>query len=374
MFIAGAGSTRITVRSVWFLLLYASDLLSKLTAEEKEKLLSGERDNGLLDALAEVLAVQVDARVRAMLARGYRTRADPLTRVRGRIDHLGTARGRLMESGRILCRYEEQTVDLPRYRYMLVTLRRAARRAVSSDVRRRCLATAQMLERSGVLPMDPTAAQMSTEQYGHFDATDKKLVLMSKLVRDMCAPEHSPGMSELPAILRNEHALRRLFEEAVRGFYRHHLGSEGYSVKGERREWPTEGDADARALVPRLNSDVVVRGHGLQTVIECKFGPIFDWYHGKAMLKPGYVRQLFSYATVFSREFEGQTRAVLLGALVEGSPGRDMDLVLDGIPFAIRQVDLSEGPTAIRAALLGLFASRGPTGHTATAISALAGG
>ena len=247
--------------------------------------------------------------------------ADPLTRVRGRIDHLGTARGRPMESGRILCRYEEQTVDLPRYRYMLVTLRRAARRAVSSDVRRRCLATAQMLERSGVLPMDPTAAQMSTEQYGHFDATDKKLVLMSKLVRDMCAPEHSPGMSELPAILRNEHALRRLFEEAVRGFYRHHLGSEGYSVKGERREWPTEGDADARALVPRLNSDVLVRGHGQQTVIECKFGPIFDWYHGKAMLKPGYVRQLFSYATVFSREFEGQTRAVLRVPLSKGLRG-----------------------------------------------------
>lgn len=363
MFVAGAGSTRIDVRSVWFLLLYASDLLEMLTAQEEEKLLGGERDNDLLDALAEVLARQVEARVRAMLARGYRRRSEPLNRVRGRIDHLGTERGRLMESGRILCRYEEQTVDLPRYRFMLVTLRRAARRAISSSVRRRCLTTAQMLERSGVSPVDPTAAQLSTEQFGHFDAADRKLVLLSALVRDMCAPEHAAGASELPAILRDEHALRRLFEEAVRGFYRHHLEPKGYSVKGERREWPIVGDLEARALMPRLNTDVVVRGHGRQTVIECKFGPIFDWHQGKAMLKPGYVRQLFSYATVLSRGFEGQTRAVLLGALVDGSPGRDIDLVLDGIPFTVRQIDLSAGPGAIRTALQNAVLSVEETVH-----------
>ncbi|MGO1684841.1 MAG: 5-methylcytosine restriction system specificity protein McrC [Brachybacterium sp.] len=336
------------------MLLYASDLLSKLTAEEKEKLLSGERDNDLLDALADVLASQVEARVRSMLARRYRTRTEPLSRVRGRIDHLGTARGQLMESGKILCRFEEQTVDLPRYRYMLVTLRHAARRALSASVRRKSLTTAQMLERWGVSPVDPLAADLSTEQFGHFDAVDEKLVLMSKLVREMCAPEHAPGESELPAIVRDEHALRRLFEGAVRGFYRHYFGPKGYSVKAESREWPVEGVASARAFMPRLNADVVLRGHASQLVIECKFGPIFDWHYGKAMLKPGYVRQLYSYTAVFSRGFRGQTRGLLLGALVDGSPGADVDLVLDGMSFSVRQIDLSTAPSEIRASLLGV--------------------
>lgn len=355
MFVAGAGTTRISVRSAWFLLLYASDLLSRLTADEEEKLLGGERDNDLLDALADVLAGQVEARVRSMLARGYRRRTEPLTRVRGRIDHLGTARGRLMESGRILCRYEEQTVDLPRYRFMLVTLRRAARAAMSARVRRRCLTTAQMLERSGVSPRDATAAELSKEQYGHFDMADQKLISMSKLVRDMAAPEHASGSNHLPAVLRDEHTLRRLFENAVRGFYHHHLGPKGYSVRAESREWPAKAAPDARAFIPRLNADVVVRGQGIQTVIECKFGPIFDWRHGKAVLKPGYVRQLYSYAAIFSRGFDGETQAVLLGALVDGSEGRDLNLVLDGIPFRVRQIDLSHRPTEIRSALLSIF-------------------
>lgn len=90
-FLAGEGRTRISVRSIWFLLLYSSEYLDKITGEERERILGGERDNDLLDALADVLATQVEARVRSMLARGYRARIEPLTRVRGRIDHLGTA-------------------------------------------------------------------------------------------------------------------------------------------------------------------------------------------------------------------------------------------------------------------------------------------
>lgn len=351
MFVAGEGTTRIDVRSVWFLLLYASDLLEKLTGETREHLLRGEHDNDLLDALADVLASRVERRVRTMLVRGYRRRVEPLTRVRGRIDHLGTARGQLMQSGRVLCRYDEQTVDLPRYRAMLVALRRAARRAVSANVRRHCLTVAQMLERSGVSPVDPTPTQLSKEQFGHFDAEDRTLLTLSALVRDMCAPEHSPGEAELPAILRNEGALRRLFEQAVRGFYRHHLGQHGYSVRAERRPWPATGDPQDLEFLPNLNADVVIRGHQQQVVVECKFAPIFAQHQGKTMIKPGYVRQLVAYASVFRGEFAGETRAVLLGALVGGSAGRDLDVEIDGLPLAVRQVDLAEGPAEIRAVM-----------------------
>lgn len=351
MFVAGEGSTRIDIRSVWFLLLYASEFLQRLRGEDRERLLRGERDNDLLDALADVLAVRVERRVRTMLALGYRRRIEPLTRVRGRIDHLGTARGQLMQSGQVLCRYDEQTADLPRYRSMLVTLRGAARRAVSEDVRRRCLTTAQILERCDVSPIDPTPVQLTAEQFGHADGEDRTLLALSSLVRDMCAPEHAPGASELPKTVRDEGALRRLFEKAVRGFYLHHLGPQGYSVSGGRRSWSATGDPADLAFLPSLNADVVIRGHGEQVIIECKFAPIFTRHQGTAIIKPAYVRQLVSYGSVFGDSFEGQTGAVLLGALVVGSPGRDLDVAISGIPFAVRQVDLSAGPAEIRAAL-----------------------
>ena len=55
MLTAGYGATRIPVRSFWLLLIYASELLSRLQTKDREAILAGERDDHLLDAIAEVL-------------------------------------------------------------------------------------------------------------------------------------------------------------------------------------------------------------------------------------------------------------------------------------------------------------------------------
>lgn len=346
------GTTRIQVRSVWFLLLYASGLLKYLTGERKEKLASGEVDNDLLDALALMLAQQTTERARKMLTHGYRQREETLTRVRGRIDHLATARGRLMDSGRIRCLYSERTIDLPRYRFILVTLRRAAAVARATDVRADCLNAAQLLEREGVTPVDPTSAQLSKEQYGHADIVDRELVNMSKLVRSMAAPEHAGDHVSLSEIERNEGRLRELFEKAVEGFLHVHLRSSGYSFPSKTRSWPTSPTDDVQDLIPTLNVDVLARRPGQQLIVDCKFGKIFtSGAHGTIRLNSEYLRQLFSYLAVFD-EPSMWTEGVLVAARVDNSPGRDMDFELAGYPVRVRQIDLAEPPSAIRNALL----------------------
>lgn len=353
MFFAGSGRTRIEVRSVWFLLMYASGVLDRIRGEVRERILSGEDDNDLLDALALLLANEASDRMRRMLAKGYRQRREVVTRVRGRIDHLGTARGRLMDAGRIQCTYSEQTVDLPRYRHILVTLRHAAVVARDGNVRSFCLETAQMLEREGVVPQDPTRAQMSREQYGHFDIGDRDLVGLSELVRLMSAPEHEEGEASLPKLMHDEHAFRDLFERAVKGFYEMHLGPSGYRFGTRRERWPAQGNAEDLAFLPSLNVDVVMRSSTRQVIVECKFGRVFDaGYHGGPKLKAGYVRQLHSYCTVFSRGVLQPTEGLLLAALADGSPGRDLTFVLDGFPVRVREIDLSRPPSEVRAALL----------------------
>lgn len=353
MFFAGSGRTRIEVRSVWFLLMYASGVLERIKGEARERILSGEDDNDLLDALASLLANEASDRMRRMLAKGYRQRREVVTRVRGRIDHLGTARGRLMDAGRIQCTYSEQTVDLPRYRHILVTLRHAAVVARDRNVRSFCLETAQMLEREGVVPQDPTRAQMSREQYGHFDIGDRDLVGLSELVRLMSAPEHEEGEASLPKLIHDEHAFRDLFERAVKGFYEMHLGPSGYRFGTRRERWPAQGNAEDLAFLPSLNVDVVMRSSTRQVIVECKFGRVFDaGYRGGPKLKAGYVRQLHSYCTVFSRGVPQTTEGVLIAALVDGSPGRDLAFVLDGFPVRVREIDLSRPPVEVRAALL----------------------
>lgn len=355
MFEAGAGRTRIDVRSVWFLLLYASRFVEQLTFQEKERLLSGERDNDLLDALASVLATQVEARVRTALFPGYRKQSGPLTRVRGRIDHLQTASHRLMDSGRVHCHFTEQTLDRPRYRYLLVTLRQASHRVVSSKVRAQCVSAARTLELYGVSPVDPDQSLIAREQFSHFDSSDRRLLQLARLTRDMHAPEHSDGSLELPLIARDEAKLRQLFEEAMLGFYRCHFASEGYTVGGERRSWaPKPSDSEASRYLPTLNADIVLRSRtrAEQVIVECKFAPVFTEHYDKTMVSPNYMRQIYSYASMFARDFDGSTRAVLLGAKVRDSAGPDIDFTIDPYRMRITQVDLTGPPSEIRKTLM----------------------
>lgn len=348
---AGAGRTVIHVRSLWFLLMYASEMLDVLKSEDREAISAGERDEDLLDAVGEVLVADADRRLRSMLARGYRTRSANLTRVRGRVDHLRTATGRLMDAGRVACTFSEQTWDLPRYRYVLVTLRLLAGAVSSPALRRRCTQAAQTFERMGVVPKDPTSPELSREQIGRHDSADTNLLRLSRLVRSMSLPVHRDGSTILPVFRRDERRLRELFEKALRGYYRHHLGGNGWTVNSTSMSWPASGSEVDLGMLPLLRTDIVLRRHTQQIVVECKFTSPFSEYRGATKVNAGYLRQLYAYCDILSRHEQCQTSGLLLAAKTNFAGGRDLDVRIGDYPMRVRAIDLSVKPSEIRRSL-----------------------
>lgn len=116
------------MRSLWFLLICASELLAQLRTKDREAILAGERDDDLLDAIAEALVGEIEIRIRRQMTLHYRNRDADLTRVRGRIDHLSTTTRRLSEQEHIACRFDELNVDSPRNRFIAAMLLYAAPR------------------------------------------------------------------------------------------------------------------------------------------------------------------------------------------------------------------------------------------------------
>lgn len=267
-----------------------------------------------------------------------------------------------MEAGRVLCSFEAQTCDLPRYRHVLNTLREVLGSVASTEVKMLCREVAVALERAGVKPIDATRAELAQEQFGLHDARDKTLLALSRLVRDMAIPEHVEGDVRLPAIVENHPAMRNLFEQAVRKYYEHHLS--GYQAEARTRSWPAQGPADDVALLPVLQADIVMINDDQRLIVECKFAPIFETHHGKTIVKPDYVRQVHAYCTAWGAGApRGATTAVLLGALVRGSTGRDLNITLDGYHFRVRQIDLTMPPSQIRGALLSAVDGVRPRGR-----------
>lgn len=356
MIVLGEGATKIPVRSMWFLLIYASELLAQLREPERDRILAGERDNDLLDAIAEVLVVEVEQRLRHQLTLHYRTRHADLDRVRGRIDHLRTATRRLSDQGRIACRFEELSVDSPRNRFIAHTLIYAAPLIIRKDLGQRCRNAAFRMHRLGVGAVEPSRSELSRDRLAHHDAADRRMLDAAHLLRDMAIPFHAHGAVDLPALLDDAGKHRKLFEWAVRGFFRYALSGKGWSVGPRILHWPSSA-LSKTGYLPVMKTDVTLENLTAQRriVIETKFtdalvlGP--DYGKKEPTLSSGYLYQLYTYLASQSHQGDpvaDQAEGILLFVQTSGSQPFTEETEIQGHRMQFMSVDLGATPAEIR--------------------------
>jgi 5-methylcytosine-specific restriction enzyme subunit McrC len=351
--ILGQGATHIPVRSLWLLLIYASELLAQLRSEERDALLSGKRDNDLIDAIAEVLAVEVERRLRRELTVHYRPRRADLTRVRGRIEHLRTTTRRLSDQGRIACQFDELSVDSPRNRFIANTLLLSARAIIRPELAHRCRAAAFRMHRLGVSASAPSRAELSTDRLGHHDVADRRMLDAATLLRDMAVPAHEAGPVNLPVLREDFGTHRKLFEAAVRGFFRYRLSNLGWDVQARILRWtPTEQTESP--FLPVMRTDITLDhpASGRRVIVETKFTDALVDRAGKTTVATGYLYQLYAYlASQTGRGSESSDTAagVLLFVKTADRGLFDSEVIIQGHRIRFLSVDLTGSPADIRA-------------------------
>jgi len=130
-----SGNTRIPIRNIWLLMLYASDLFRHL---EQRKIRVEDCPDEIPDLVGEILANVVERRLRRRLNYGYHSRNAVLSRVRGRTLVLETASHRLLSQGTVACHFEELTLDTPRNRLVRAALERMVNIAGHRALSHRC--------------------------------------------------------------------------------------------------------------------------------------------------------------------------------------------------------------------------------------------
>ncbi|MGW0178960.1 5-methylcytosine restriction system specificity protein McrC [Nocardia sp. NPDC003345] len=357
MITVGEGRTRIPVRSLWFLLIYASDMLERLQTDAREAVLAGERDQDLADVVAEVFVADIESRLRRQLTPQYRDRAADLAHMRGRVDHLRTNSARLLDRGRIACRFPELVVDTPRNRYLAATLRKAASLVRSGPLSQRCTVAAFAFHRIGVGSEAPTRAELSRDRFGHHDRDDKHLLTLAHLLVDMAVPHQEHGHVTMPRLDTDAHEqLRILFEKAVRNYYRYRLRPQGWSVGSRRLEWdhqPTDSGAD---LLPQMKTDITL-DHAptrRRILIETKFTDALTDHHSKTTINRNYLFQLYSY--LMSQTGSGAAKempaaGVLLFVKTGTRPVISREVTIQGHVIRFVSLDLDQPLAGIRRVL-----------------------
>lgn len=345
---------RIPVRSLWLLMFYASAFWRRRGTRDVSV---EDNPDDLPDLIAEVLASAVERRLRRLLRRGYRRCAETLPRVRGRIDVLETERRQLLERGLVACRFEEMTVDTRRNRLVRAACEQIAGLTKKTELRKRCQRAARAMRAMGVGAPAPTEREMSTEVMSRHESDDREMVSAASLALDLAIPTEHAGGKHLPAPDREENRVRRLFEQAVRGFYTVTLEPQGWNVGSRKLGWQVEASTPgAKAILPGMQTDIMLEqaNTGRRIIVDTKFtGILGQGQFGQDTLKSGYLFQIYSY--VFSQiRSDDPISDSTEGVLIHPSVGKRVDeaVVIQGHRFRFFTVDLAADSKSIRAELL----------------------
>ena len=340
------------------LLVYASDLarfpdrLDVQVAEGAE----------LPDLLARLLIAVVERRLRRSLSRGYQAREDVLSRVRGRIDWLETETELLLLRGRIACRYEDLTHDTPRNRLVRAALEAMQARLRNRDLAANCGRLARDLQQAGVSAGRPSRAEMSRDQIARHDDDDRLMLKVAELALDVVLPSETAGDSRLTRLDRDERLLRRIFEKAVAGLFRHELhGKNGWQVRLQvalhwQAQLPTPG---LMSLLPSMAADIVLQ-HGLsrRIVLDTKFTSIITSRpHGGVGLESGHLYQLYAYLRSPQAGHGDDAADHAEGILLHPALDHHVDeaVTIQGHRFRFVTVDLAAPTDELRSALLDVL-------------------
>ncbi|TDW90893.1 5-methylcytosine-specific restriction enzyme subunit McrC [Kribbella pratensis] len=333
---------QIPIRNVWLLQLYASRLYrtagTGLVAPE-------ENPEDLPDLVARILAEQVTVRLHTGLSVGFQQTTRATHRVRGRINVLPTERRQLLQRGQVNCTFDEIVTDTAANRLAKAALERAAV-LIPGEPKYRSLAL--QLGAAGVHGPCPPLSAVPAMQRQRLLTRDRMMIAAAELLLALAIPTTESGGSMLPLPSLEDQYLRRLFEHAAYGFYRHRLTPAGWTVThGQRLSWNvTAASGGMAAILPGMQLDVVLEHPSpadagpRRIVIDTKFTSITKAGHYRtATLASGYVYQIYAYLMSQDSD-EPDTRSE--GLMLHPSVGEHVDeeVVIQGHRIRFATVNL----------------------------------
>jgi len=357
----------ISIRNIWLLLLYASDLFSEVEYRRKAQGRE-ETPDDILEVIAEILVYFVREKLMRGLTRSCIPRQADLSRVRGSIDMLRTERRQLLAKGRVACRFHEPSLNTPRNRLIKVALEKGAQlknlsiNKSTSSIRKKCRDYSSLLYRMGVVGDLPDRATLSKEVYGINDKEDRQAVAAARLLLDMSMPDDQAGNESLLSPEETNEWLRKLFENAVRGFYNVAVSDHWHVSKTNViQEWPMsidEKSATIERYLPKMELDIVLTSKERQEkiVIDTKFTSLLKpgWYRNKT-LNSAHIYQMYAYLRSQEKPnsiIDNHSKGILLHPVTDRD--EKFALTMQGHTFIFATVNLNAPAKDIRSALLEL--------------------
>jgi 5-methylcytosine-specific restriction enzyme subunit McrC len=338
-------ASKIPVRNVWYLLLYAWDM-----ARWRGRWpIAAEGSPRLLGLLARVLSAATRDLLKHQLGRAHMVHRETLRGIRGRVDFAGSLKRLTFERAAAHCVFPNLSIDTPKNRILRATLHRLAsdprlkhvKPEEEANLRHELRTLVRALEGIPLVPI--SLADFSRLQLGRNDRDYAVPIAICALVRRLEMPTEGVGDHALTALLRDEITFPSLFERFVRNFYQLNL-KEDYEVKTDRLYWHDELGCP---LVPSMQTDITIverRPPHRRLIIDTKYSTttLAATRFEALRFKSENLYQLYAYLR--TQEQESEAHRCAQGMLLYPTTSQDLNepMSVQGHRINIATVDLSK--------------------------------
>ena len=308
-----------------------------------------------LELLAQMLLHATRELLRGGLPRSFQTQEAELRELRGRVE-LAPSLGRgLLPQGRAVCTYDELSINLPLHQLLLGTVAAlAAHKAVPLALRRE-LSQVRRRFPAEVQPMVPTASVFAALRRQRPVSEHAFLLHLCELIYETALPEPTAnGRGRFVDFRRDERLMARLFEQAVRNFYRREQRQ--YRVFAETITWQAAApEPQDLALLPTMLTDTTLEKSTRKIILDTKYyaAALRPRYDQQRLISP-HLYQLYAYLQNLRPAPGQQLEGILL--YPAGTAAVDLRYTLGGHPVRIVTLDLHQPWPGIAADLLALVA------------------
>ena len=302
----------------------------------------------ILNLFAKLLVSGCNRLMRRGLDRGYSTSIEETRAPRGKMLMDAMVKSQSLRSGLAICEFDELSPDVPHNQILKATARMLAR--TDGVEREYAHELAQIVKRMDLVSDAPLTAKLFGKvQLGRNTGQYRPLLHLCDLARRRLVPDERGEGYRFAEILRDEVTMSTVFEEFLRGFYKHE--QRVYSVKAERMEWDVvTDDSTALSYLPTMLTDLTLTSPAETIVMDAKYySDAFATHHGARRLHSHNLYQLVTY-------LQHARGDAVRGILVYPGKGEDLSLRyrLLGYDVGIEVIDFAKEWSNIRGRLLSL--------------------
>ncbi|MVN76348.1 hypothetical protein GO988_08430 [Hymenobacter sp. HMF4947] len=306
-----------------------------------------------LELLAQMLLHAARQLLRTGLPLAFITTQQESNELRGRIELAPTLGRGLLPQGRAVCSFDELSPDRPLHQLLAGTLAALApHRGLPAALRREVSQLRRRLP-AAVQPLEPTAGIFATLRRQRLATAEVFLLHICELIYQTSLPAPAAGSrGRFTDFRRDEALMARIFEQAVRNFYRREQRQ--YRVFTETITWQAEATPADLALLPTMLTDTTLDSPARKIILDTKYyaAALRSRYDQPRLIAP-HLYQLYAYLQNV-RPTPGQA---LEGILLYPATTAAVDVryTLGGHPVRIVTLDLHQPWPGIAADLLTLI-------------------